>query len=278
MSKILVVPSRLTEIEKLNSKKIDGLIFSIENLSVNNSLFITMDQLKRILPSINPDFEICISLNKIMHNKDLEVLEQTLKELSKLNVSKIFFYDLSVLNISKRLKLKIDLVVSQDHLNASLNTNNFYYNRGIKYSLITNDITLDEVLSIKKDSPIKIIMTIYGYLPIFYSRRYLISSYLEYINKSISEDFYYIKDKDDYYLIKEEENGTTIYTKNPINLINYKDKLNILDYVILNSNYINVEEFNHILDAYINNKKIDNTYEGFINTKTIYKVKNNEQE
>ena len=32
-------------------------------------------------------------------------------------------------------------VVFQDHLNASLYSNNFYKRRGINYSVITNDIT-----------------------------------------------------------------------------------------------------------------------------------------
>ena len=144
MSKILVVPSSLDDLETLSSKNIAGLIFSIKDLSVNNSLYITLDELKNIKKNLNPKLEIVISLNKIMHNKDLDYLEHVLIELANLHIKKILFYDLSVANITKRLNLELDLVVAQDHLNASINSHKFYYNRGIKYSLITNDITIDE--------------------------------------------------------------------------------------------------------------------------------------
>jgi putative protease len=277
MAKILVVPSSLEEIKELKNKNIDGVIFSIKNLSVNNSLYLTIDKLKKILPELNPNWEVNISLNKIMHNKDLPLLESTLKELVKLNISKILFYDLSILNITKRLNLNLDLVISQDHLNASYSSNNFYYKKKVKYSLITSDITLEEILDIKKNSKIKLMLTVYGYLPIFYSRRYLITSYLEYINKNIDKNLHYLVSKDNYYPIIEEEYGTTIYSPEPVNLIKYLDELKELDYLVLNSNYIDNSEFMEVLDKYLtNNKKVDNVYEGFINTKTIYKVKNNE--
>ena len=76
--------------------------------------------------------------------------------------------------------------------------------------------------------------------------------------------------------ISEEEYGTCIYTKKPINLINYIDKLNI-DYIILNSFNIDNDTFSNVLDNYINNKtNNDDNYLGFLKEKTIYKVKDNE--
>ena len=80
MSKILVIPDN-KNIDKYNDKDISGLIFSIKDLSVNNNLYLDIDELKSIIKNINSKFEIWISLNKIMHNKDLELLENTLKEL-----------------------------------------------------------------------------------------------------------------------------------------------------------------------------------------------------
>lgn len=276
MSKILVIPNN-KDIDKYNDKDIQGLIFSIKELSVNNSLYLNIDEFKSIIKDINPKFEIWVSLNKIMHNKDLELLENTLKELDKLNITGILFYDLGVLNICKRLKLNFKLCIYQDHLNASINSHNFYYKNNVQYSLITSDITIDEMLEINNNSKIKLMVMGYGYLPIFYSRRYLVSNYLEYIDKDNNRDRYYLKDKDEYYPIIEEDYGTTVYTSKPINLIKYIDKLDSMEYVILNSNYIDDDEFMKVLDKYIN-KEIDNSdnYLGFSNTKTIYTVKNYE--
>jgi len=277
MSKILVIPDNIEDIDKYNDKDIKGLIFGFKDLSVNNNLYLDIDSLKDIIKDINSKFEIWISLNKIMHNKDLELLENILIELDKLKITGILFYDLGVLNICKRLNLNIKLSIYQDHLNASINSHNFYYNKGVEYSLVTNDITIDEVLDINNKSNIKMMVNVYGYLPIFYSRRYLVSNYMEYINKDKLDYIYYLKDKDDYYPIVEEDYGTTVYTKYPINLIKYIDKLNSIEYIILNSNYIDKNEFMSVLDKYINKDIDDNdNYEGFSNTKTIYTVKNYE--
>ena len=277
MSKILVIPDNIEDINKYNDKDIKGLIFSIKDLSVNNNLYLDIDTLKDIIKSINSEFEIWISLNKIMHNKDLELLENTLIELDKLKITGILFYDLGVLNICKRLNLNIKLSIYQDHLNASINSHNFYYNNKVEYSLVTNDITIDEMLEINNNSKIKLMVNVYGYLPIFYSRRYLVSNYMEYINKDKIDDIYYLKDKDGYYPIIEEDYGTTIYTKDPINLIKYINKLEDMEYIILNSNYIDNNEFMRVLDKYINKEIEDNdNYEGFSNTKTIYTVKSYE--
>ena len=152
MNKILVIPNNLNYLEKLKNKKIDGLIFSIKDLSVNNNLYLTIDDIKKILLTIDKNIEIWISLNKIMHNNDLELLEHTLIELDKLKITGVMFYDLSVINICKRLNLNLKLSIHEDHLNASIGSNNFYYKQGVDYTVITNDITLDEILEIKEDT------------------------------------------------------------------------------------------------------------------------------
>lgn len=268
MKKILVIPKSLENLGKILNKEIEGIILPIKNLSVNNSIYFTIDDIKSIINLTSK--EVCVSINKIMHSEDLELLEQTLIKLNKLNISKIFFYDVSVINICKKLNINKELVVYQDHLNASLYSNNFYKNRGISYSTITNDITVDEINEISKYN--KLILICYGYLPIFYSKRHLITNYLEYIKEDRLHNIYYIKNKTDRYPVLEEESGTTIYTKEPINLINELDRISV-DYIILNAFNIDNEEFIYMLDRYIAGKKTNKEeYTGFLNKKTVYKV------
>ena len=272
MKKILVQPNGYENLEDILNKDIDGIILPLKDLSVNSSIYFTIEEIKNILNKTSK--EVCILINKIMHNEDLNNLESSLIALKKINISKIFFYDLSVMNISKRINLKTELVVFQDHLNASLYSNNFYKRRGINYAVITNDITKDEINEISKYNNLMLIS--YGYLPIFYSRRYLITNYLKYISKDKTSDIYYIKNKEDKYPIVEEKYGTTIYTKEPINLINEINNINV-EYIILNANLTNREDFISILDKYINNTiDSDKYYQGFINEKTVYKVEDYE--
>ena len=187
-----------------------------------------------------------------------------------MNVRKIFFYDLAVLSLCKKLGIKKELVIFQEHLNANCFSHEFYLDRGVSYSLVTSDITKGEMNDISEVMPLMVIG--YGYLPIFYSRRYLISNYLEYIEKEKEEGNYYIRNRDDRYPIVEEEYGTTIYTKDPVCLLNALDDLNV-EYVVLSSFLIENEKFLEVLDRFLMDRKNnDQYYTGFLNRKTVYKV------
>ncbi len=272
MKKVLVMPSSLKNLGEVLKTSVDGVILPLKHLAVDSGIYFTLEDIKSILNLTSK--EVCVSINKIMHNEDLEQLQQALVALNKMNISKIFFYDLAVMNICKCLGIRKELVVFQDHLNASCYSNQFYQKRGIHYAVITNDITLQEINEISKCMPLMLIC--YGYLPIFYSRRYLVRNYLEYVKKEKTGDIYYIKNGEDKYPIVEEESGTTIYSKEPINLINDVENLEI-EYIILNAFHTKDEDFLKIVDSYLNLKKDDvKHYRGFLEQKTVYKVEDYE--
>lgn len=268
MKKILVIPNSLDLLGSVLEKEVTGVILPITNLSVNRDITFSVEDIKTILNMTSK--EICVSINKIMHNSDLKELENTLVALNKMNISKIFFYDLAVLNIAKRLGIKKDLVIYQEHLNTSIYSNHFWKKNGVKYAVISNDITKEEINEISPSMPLMLIS--YGYIPIFYSRRYLITNYLNYIKETKEQGHYYIKNKEDKYPIVEEEYGTTIYTKEPINLINEVNNINV-EYLILNATLIENQIFLSTLDTYLKEKTdTNNHYVGFLNEKTIYRV------
>ena len=214
---LVVTLNDLNDLEMLAKSNIYGIIINIKNLAVSANYYADIDALKDII-SKSQGKKIMVCLNKIMHEEDLPLLEKTLIELNNLNIDKVLFYDLSVIEIVKRLKLNLDLVIYQDHLNASFLSNNFYYDRGIKYSYLTSDITDEEIKEIKNNSKMKIFLTVYGYLPIFFSKRKLLTSYFDCFTKDKNDNSYYLKSDSDYYNIMEEDDGTTIYTKDKINL------------------------------------------------------------
>ena len=114
----------------------------------------------------------------------------------------------------------------------------------------------------------------YGYAPIFYSRRYLITNYLKYIKSNDkSEKYELLSDTGEIYPISEEAYGTTIYSPKPINLINHLDKLTNIDYLVLRSNMIDDSEYDKMIDKYIKKDKVKDEYIGFFDKKTIYRVK-----
>lgn len=268
--KLIVSAKSREHLLSLLDKDIDGVVLSIDKLSVNDSYYIDVD----ILDEIDfKDKEVFVSLNKLMHNSDLDYLRIVMSKLKDKNV-RIFFYDMAVYMIAREYEMTDRLVIQQDHLNASVDTNKFYLNKGIKGSYVTSDITEEELLEIKDKSGMEIFFLGYGYAPIFYSRRYLISNYLKYINEDNNgKEYKIVSDTDVVYPIDEEEFGTTIYTEKPINLINYLDKLDKIDYLVLRSNKIDMDIFNDMVDKFARREHIDDEYIGFFNKKTIYRVK-----
>lgn len=271
MSKLVCSGNSINDIEELVLKDINGVILYIDKLSVNSSFYIDIDDIDKI---DYRDKELFICMNKIMHNSDLIYLRECLNKIKDKDIH-IMFYDMAVYNIAKELGIIDKLVIYQDHLNASILSNKFYNRLGIKYSFITSDITMDELLMIKRNVGSKIMFLGYGYLPIFYSRRYLISNYLKYIDRFDLENSNYkiVSDMDKKYNIMEESYGTTIYTDREINLINYMDQLDEIDYIVMNSNMIEHDKYFLMIDKFIKREKMDDCYVGFLNKKTIYKVK-----
>lgn len=273
MSKIIVIPSSLDHMYELTSYNIDGFIVPIKNLSVNQSFEVDYKDLELVIDKIK-NKEVILLINKMMHSSDIELLREVLKKVSTLKVDKIMYYDNSVYMLSQELKLNIPLVIYQDHLNLSILSNKFYNDMGINYAYISSDITKEEIRDIKLNTKSKLFITAYGYVPIFYSRRYLLSNYFEYIDKSYKKDVFYL---DNEYPIKESDFGTIIYSNKIINLINELDKLDFIDYIVMDSFNIDRQEFNEMVNKFINKDKVEDTYTGFLDKKTIYKVKNSNE-
>jgi len=274
--KTLVMPSSLEIIDKLNC---DGVIIGINNLSINMPCYFELEDLSKI-----KNKEIFVALNKNIHNKDLELLKDTLVKLNNYNIKAVIFYDISIPNLAKKLNLNYDLVWSQEHVTNNYYTTNFWYNNGCKYTWVSNDITLREMKEIKENTDSKLMVTLFGYIPMFASLRPLVKNYLKTFDLKDESKINYIEKEGKMYPLINNELGTICYTDFILNGLKEKLLLNY-DYIVLNSfliddNFIKVLDiFNEVnndnvdeLDSVINNM-FDNTKKGFFYEETVYKVK-----
>lgn len=266
MSNFIVIPSKKEDIDSILNSDIKGIIIGVKDLSIY-PFELNIEDIIEIAD--NTDKEVIVAMNKMIHNKDLELVKNVINKIKDSKISKIMFYDLGIFNMCRDMDIKKELILSQEHLNASVNSNNFYYDKGISNVFVTSDITFDEVLEIKNNTNMNIYYTVYGYLPIFYSRRYLLSNYFKYIDKDMSSDTYYIFNNDMKYMIKEYSYGAIIYSP-LVNLINEIDKINTIDNMVIDLSY--TDDIN-VIDKFINKDSMDNTYIGFYDKKTIYKLK-----
>ena len=261
-------------------------LFGLKNFSTLEKE-ITLDEIKNI------NKEIFLAINKNIFNKDLIALEDILKEIDNYNISGIFFYDLSVLGIAKKLGIKTPLIWAQDYLAVNYKTINFYEKHGIKGALIPQIITKDEILEIANNTDIDILTYGFGYQMIALSKRKLISNYFEYINEENNNEVSYMIERNISYPTKEEEYGTKIYSSEILNSIRYINefKKNDIKYLILDDFLIDKDIFKKVSSIYekaVNedlkdeelislekeiNSIIPNTSTLFLDKKTVFEVK-----
>lgn len=280
MTKKLIIPSNKKQIEDL-MKYVDGFIIGLKDMSVNLPTYFSLFQIKEISELLhNNNKELFVSLNKNMHNNDLEYLKEVLIELEKYDITGIIYYDVGIINLKKELRLKNDLVFSEEHAVTNYATINYWNNMGASYAYLSNEITLNEIIDIHKNSNSKLLVQVFGYIPIFVSERKLITNYKKYFNLENKSDLYYIEKEEKKYPILEDKNTTQVYSNYVLNAIDEITELenNNIEYLVYNSFNINEEIFDYIIKREnLKSKDVDkllkNSDKGFLYTETIYKVK-----
>lgn len=277
MTKLMLIPN-----EKELDDDVDAYLLGIENLSVNMQVYFTLEEIKKL----KTDKEIFISLNKNMHSKDIGILKKTLIELSKINIKGIFFYDIGVLNIVKELKIDIPLVCAQEHMTTNYETINFWYENKVEYTQLSEELKEEEIIKIKKNTKSKLIVPLFGYFPMFVSRRHLKENYLKQFNLNDKSKINYIEKENKIYPLVDEK-VTTVYTNAYLNGIKEYVNLKDIEYALINSFLIEKEKIKKIIklfkNANENNKQeyyqeisniLDNNVDTFfLHKDTVYKVK-----
>jgi len=261
---------------------IDCFIFGLKDFSSGYDNEIDIESIREIKENFN--VELFIAINKNIFNRELDDLKEKLIELDDIGVSGILFYDLSILSLSKELNLKINLVWNQTHMVTNYNTCNYYYEKQVKYGVLSSEITLEEINEITSKTQMKFFLNIFGYQIMGYSKRHLLDNYFKATSIKRNSKRYIIKNKEEDYIIEEEKNGNAIYDGKLLNGSIIVPLVNV-DYLILNDFNISKEIFIKILMLYkelVDTKdekiiyKIDSIVgdnRGFFFKKTIYKVK-----
>ena len=283
MTKIMVLVGN-KNIEEL-VEYADSFLIGLKDYSVNLGYYFDYYEIKKIVKYLKENSkEVFISINKNIHSYELDNLKKLLLEIDLLDVNGIFYYDVGIVNLKQKLNLKTPLVWSAEHLTTNYGTINFYQKHNVDYTYLSSEITLEEILEIKKNTNVSLIVPIFGYLPMFVSERNAIKNYLNNFNLKDNKRKY-IEKEDKKYKIIEENGGVSAYASKILNGYNeyLVMKENNIDYVTLNELDIDKELFIEVLKIFklsdSNLKtKIDELFDNvtsshFLHTETIYRVK-----
>ncbi len=274
MAKLLVIPND----KNLDKYKCDGFILGLQDYSINFPFSFSLEEIR----NIKTDKELFISINKNIFEEELAKLEIILQELDKIAIKAIIFYDLAIPNLKEKLSLKKELVWHQEHMTNNYLTANVFNSKGVKYTYLSSDITLFEIEEISKKTKSTLIVPIFGYVPIFTSRRNLVNNYLTFFGLKDNMGINYLEKEDKIYPIIDYKDGCTVYSSNILCGIDEYDEIRkIVDYVVLDSFLITDDIFMFVLDMFNNNinkkvelqQKLPNIDTNFLHKTTIYKVK-----
>lgn len=271
MSKIMISVKNIEEAKLLNDY-VDAYLIPIKDMSVNFDTYFNIEDISEF---IKLGKEVFVSMNKNMFSQDLNILEDYLKKIETLNINGICYYDIAIPEIKKRLSLNTPLVWNQEHFVTNYETINYWYKNGATYAFLSNEITKEEIKEIKENTKSKLILQTFGYVPMFFSKRPLITNYKKYFNIDDDSEKYVIEKENKKYKVRETKEGFEAYNSEILNSLEYVTDLDI-DYLYLN-NYDIDDKFIEVVKCYKENniEKLNELFKvelGFLNNKTVYRV------
>ena len=256
---------RLLMINKIEELKINNVDYYILGLKNYNNLNVYEFELDNILKYLNKN--IVVSLNKLFKSSELDNIKSILKKFEN-KIYGIIFSDPSIYKIVNDNNINVKLIYGNTKATTNYNTINMWSSLGVKDIIISQDITLNEIIEISNNTNCNLYVNIYGRNIVSTSKRMFLKNYFEHINN---------KNNNNLYTMKNNKYDFKIYETNDESVI-LSEIVNGLKYIdILNKNNINNFIFNSYdvenIDNVINTLYDDNiNFTGFFEKETIYKV------
>lgn len=262
ISKILLYVDNLKYLDEYREVGVSTFLFALEGYCVGYNTY-SLEEINKIKVSNK-----YVLINRVLESKDIDELRE---KLPKLNVDGIVFEDVGLFNLIKELRMNVKTILFQNHFNTNSFSVNFWMDR-VDSVVISNELTYSEIKKIVNNSKKSVVLNLYGYNQVMYSRRLLLSNWSEefnipYKDKNIIEDIAtHVR-----FRAFENEYGTVMYSDKIFNGKELLDLDNVL-YFYVNSMMIDHNDLiNYLKD--VNRDRNKNEDDGFLNKPTIYKLK-----
>ncbi|MGN1337872.1 MAG: U32 family peptidase [Candidatus Coprovivens sp.] len=260
MSNILIYVDKLEYISDYRKAGVSAFLFGLSGYCVGYNTY-TLDEIKNVEVSNK-----YLLINRVLDCKAIDELKVILKDIS--GIKGIVFEDIGLVNVLK--DYNVEKILFQNHFGTNKESINFWLDR-VDSVFVSNEITYEEIDYICKNVKKDVVLHLYGYNQVMYSRRLLLSNWSDRFNiekKStnvISDISSGIK-----FRAMENEYGTVMYSQNIFNGSRLLGLDNVKYY------YVNTTMIDHdvIMDFLSNKEHISEDEDnGFLDRETIYKLK-----
>lgn len=151
---------------------------------------------------------VYVSLNALLHQEDLQGLDEYILQLAKCGADAIVFGDPAVLMAAKKAAPSLQLHWNTETTSTNYRTVNFWARKGASRALLARELSLQEVIGIKQQSQIPIQVQVHGMTCIFHSKRALVNNYLRVLGNGEGDS---VNDQDLTAFLKENTRGGQNY-------------------------------------------------------------------
>ncbi len=255
-NKFLVSINKLEDIDIYKKVGITTFVFALKNYSIGYENSFSIEEINSIDAN-----KYCL-INRLLTSKEIDDL---IKLLPSINVNGFIIEDIGLIDSIKKLNKEVYLFIN--HFNCNYASINEWLNY-VDSVFISNELTFDEIKDIAKYVKKPVIVHVFGYNQLMYSRRYLLTNYYKHYNLPYKNSVV-IKDKAGsikMHLIEDEHGTISLSNK----IFNGKRLLNLNNilYFYLNTSYIPIT----IVLDFLNGKDIENSDEGLLDIPTIFKL------
>ena len=260
MSNILIYVDKLEYISDYRKAGVSAFLFGLSDYCVGYNTY-TLEEIKNVEVSNK-----YLLVNRVLDCDAIDGIKEILKDIS--GIKGIVFEDIGLVNVLK--DYDVEKILFQNHFGTNKDSINFWLDR-VDSVFVSNEITYDEIDYICKNVNGKVVLHLYGYNQVMYSRRLLLSNWSGRFNipkKStnvISDVSSGIK-----FRAMENEYGTVMYSENIFNGSRLLNMDNVMYF------YVNPTMVDHdvMMDFLCNKDHNDiNEDSGFLDRETIYKLK-----
>ena len=246
---------------------IGGKVFGLRANAIN----FTNEEIKEaVMFAHSLNKKVYVTVNIVLHNKEIKFLLDYLKELESIGVDAIIASDLSVISLALE-KTNLEVHVSTQQSTSNSLSVKFLKELGVKRVVLARELSKSEIQAIQKTG-IDVEIFIHGAMCASYSGRCVLSNYLT--NRDANRggcsqicrwDFDLLNE--DGNILKKDKNFT--FCSKDLSLLPYIDeicKMGVNSLKIegrMRSTYYIatvVSTYRKVIDAYYNNEKIDFKY------------------
>lgn len=143
-----------------------------------NALNFSIDDIKEACEFAHKlNKKVYVTVNIVFHDKDLKGLEEYLKKLDECNVDAIIVSDVVVMDLWKKLNLKLELHVSTQASSLNYEVAKFYKELGATRVVLAREASKSDIKRIKEETGLELECFVHGAMCTSISGRCVLSNY-----------------------------------------------------------------------------------------------------